>query len=78
MPEYIYLLLRKNVDAIEEIVNRSYGTVRQSLSPEEFLKIQIPIISLEEQNEIVKKVYKRYLKFKIAKEDIENIELEKI
>jgi len=78
LPEYIYLLLRKNVDAIEEIVNRSYGTVRQSLSPEEFLKIQIPIISLEEQNEIVKKVYKRYLKFKIAKEDIENIELEKI
>ncbi|MCL1935854.1 MAG: N-6 DNA methylase [Defluviitaleaceae bacterium] len=76
LPEYIYLLLRKNNDILEEIANRCYGTVRQSLSPEDFLKIQIPIVPIEIQQSIVKQAYDIYNKFIKYKEKLENINIE--
>lgn len=75
IPKYIYLLIRKNQDIIDEIINRSYGTVRQSLSAEEFLKIQIPIVDLEEQKRIVNEVTNIYSKIKNLTNELDNYQI---
>lgn len=75
IPKYIYLLIRKNQDIIDEIINRSYGTVRQSLSAEEFLKIQIPIVDLELQKKIVDEVTNTYSKVKELTNELDNYQI---
>ncbi|WP_338947446.1 N-6 DNA methylase [Fusobacterium nucleatum] len=67
LPEYVYLQLRYNLEIKDDIKTRCYGTVRQSLSVDDFTKIQIPIKSLEEQLKIVNEILninKDILKFK--------------
>lgn len=72
LPEYIYLQITKNPEIINEIINRSSGTVRQSLNKEDFLNIQIPIKTKQEQQVIVEEAYKLYKKLNIAQKAVAN------
>ncbi|ASE37321.1 restriction endonuclease subunit S [Staphylococcus pettenkoferi] len=75
LPEYIYLQIRHNPEVKEDIAERAYGTIRQSLSKDEFEKVQIPKESLEKQNEIVKEVQSKYEKYLKLKEQLNNFEM---
>ena len=75
LPEYIYLQIRHNPEVKEDIAERAYGTIRQSLSKDEFEKVQIPKVSLEKQNEIVKEVQSKYERFFKLKEELNNFEI---
>lgn len=63
LPEYIYLQIKFNSNIVNEIIDRSYGTVRQSLHKEDFLKLQIPNIPIDEQEKIVLKATELYDEF---------------
>lgn len=60
LPEYIFLLFRKNQDFIMELQDRSFGTVRQTLSFDDLANISIKIIDLKEQQKYVEKFKKLY------------------
>ncbi len=66
LPEYIYLCL-KSQEGIQNIKDRSFGSVRQSLRFDDLCTISIPNISKTEQIKIVNranKKYKQYIKYK--------------
>lgn len=60
LPEYVYLQIMSNTEVKEDIITRCFGTVRQSLGVNDFDKIQIPIKSLEEQEQIVNSIFSKY------------------
>ncbi|HEC2152247.1 TPA: N-6 DNA methylase [Staphylococcus delphini] len=74
LPEYIYLQIRHNAEVEEDIAERAYGTIRQSLSKDEFEKVQIPKLSLEKQKEVVEEVKRKYEKYSRLKEELNNLE----
>jgi len=66
LPEYIFLCL-KSQEGIQNIKDRSFGSVRQSLRYDDLCTISIPNISKVEQKKIVdraNKKYKLYIKHK--------------
>jgi type I restriction enzyme M protein len=66
LPEYIFLCL-KSQEGIQNIKDRSFGSVRQSLRYDDLCTISIPNISKVEQKKIVdsaNKKYKLYIKYK--------------
>ncbi|MEA1916829.1 MAG: N-6 DNA methylase [Campylobacterota bacterium] len=66
LPEYVFLCL-KSQEGIQNIKERSFGSVRQSLRYDDLCTISIPNISKIEQKEIVdraNKKYKQYIKYK--------------
>ena len=66
LPEYIYLCL-KSQEGIQNIKDRSFGSVRQSLRFDDLCTISIPNISKIEQQKIIdraNKKYKQYIKYK--------------
>lgn len=66
LPEYIYLCL-KSQEGIQNIKDRSFGSVRQSLRFDDLCTISIPNISKTEQQKIINranKKYKQYIKHK--------------
>lgn len=66
LPEYIYLCL-KTQEGIQNIKDRSFGSVRQSLRFDDLCTISIPNIPTTEQKRIVDKAnkkYKEYIKHK--------------
>ncbi len=66
LPEYVYLCL-KSKEGIQNIRDRSFGSVRQSLRFDDLCTISIPYVSKEKQKEIidnVNKSYKMYMKYK--------------
>jgi len=66
LPEYIYLCL-KSQEGIQNIKDRSFGSVRQSLRFDDLCTISVPNISKTEQIKIVdsaNKKYKQYVKYK--------------
>lgn len=77
LPEYIYLQITKNPDIISEVINRSSGTVRQSLNKEDFLNIQIPKKSKNEQKKIVEKAYSLYEKFITSQKEMLDFDVTK-
>ncbi|MFI3263855.1 MAG: N-6 DNA methylase [Rikenellaceae bacterium] len=66
LPEYVYLCL-KSKEGIQNIRDRSFGSVRQSLRFDDLCTISIPYVSIQKQKEIVDNVnksYKMYMKYK--------------
>lgn len=66
LPEYIFLCL-KSQEGIQNIKDRSFGSVRQSLRYDDLCTIAIPNLSKPEQQKIVdnaNKKYKQYMKYK--------------
>jgi len=74
LPEYIFLLLKYSPVALE-IKNRSFGTVRQTLSFKDLSTIQIKDIDLAEQKKIVKKYVSVFNRFNKAKNELDSFAL---
>ena len=74
--EYIYLQLTHNSRVIEDIAERSYGTIRQALNATEFLKLQIKDISFDEQQKIVNSVEKKHSQVLQIQKELNNLNLE--
>jgi Type I restriction-modification system methyltransferase subunit len=75
LPEYVYLQIRHNIDVIEDINDRSYGTVRQSLGKDDFLSLQIPDLPVVEQRKIVTRAKDAFAEYEILKSELENFDL---
>lgn len=75
LPEYVYLEIKYNPIVQQDIASRAYGTIRQSLSADEFLKLQIRNIPICEQTEIVKKIRSKFDKFTTLKNELFNFKL---
>ncbi len=76
IPEYIYLQLRHNPEVLEDIAERAYGTIRQSLSQKEFIKIQIEDKSYEEQKKVVNYIKDKFFKMKKLEDELVNFRIE--
>ena len=71
LPEYIYTVLKYSAVATE-IKNRSYGTVRQTLSFEDLSTIQIEKVPMNEQKKIVDRYRNLCSDYKSIKEKLDN------
>ncbi len=71
IPEYLFIAIRYNEDLKQEIKARCYGTVRQSLSYDDFKEISIPIVPKNKQEEIVKDYLEKYEKYKYIKNELD-------
>ena len=76
IPEYIYLQLRHNPEVLEDIAERAYGTIRQSLSQKEFIKIQIEDKSYEDQKKVVNYIKYKFFKMKKLEDELVNFRIE--
>lgn len=74
LPEYVYLCL-KSSEGIQNIKDRSFGSVRQSLRFEDLCTISIPKIPKEEQQKMVDDINKKYKQFIKYKEELENFDV---
>jgi hypothetical protein len=74
LPEYVYLCL-KSKEGLQNIIDRSFGSVRQTLRFEDLCTISIPAISIEKQQKIVDKARKMYLQFTTLKEKMDNFDI---
>lgn len=75
LPEYIYLQIKHNQEVIEDIAERSYGTIRQNLSKEEFKKVQIPALDISEQEKIINEINTIYNSYDNLKSKLDNLTL---
>ena len=75
LPEYVYLCL-KSKEGLQNIIDRSFGSVRQTLRFEDLCTISIPAISIDKQQKIVDKAKTLYQQFTILKNKLENFDLE--
>jgi len=74
LPEYIFLCL-KSPEGIQNIKDRSFGSVRQSLRYDDLCTIAIPNISKEEQEKIVHKAYKKYKQYMKYKKELDSFDI---
>jgi type I restriction enzyme M protein len=74
LPEYIFLCL-KSPEGIQNIKDRSFGSVRQSLRYDDLCTIAIPNISKEEQEKIVHKAYKKYKQYMKYKKELDSFDM---
>ena len=63
LAEYVYLYL-KSKEGIANIVERSFGTVRQSLKFDDLCTIPIPQIAIEKQRKLIANARHTYKKYK--------------
>ncbi|MDR0604638.1 MAG: N-6 DNA methylase [Bacteroidales bacterium] len=75
LPEYVYLCL-KSKEGLQNIIDRSFGSVRQTLRFEDLCTISIPAISIDNQQKIVDKAKTLYQQFTTIKNKLENFDLE--
>jgi type I restriction enzyme M protein len=76
LPEYVYLCL-KSKECMQNIIDRSFGSVRQTLRFEDLCTISIPDIPIEKQQEIVDNAKNIYLQYIAHKEELDNFDVEK-
>lgn len=70
LPEYVFLEIKYNQEVIDDINERAYGTIRQSLSVTDFLKLQIRDIDIEKQKVVVNNFKSKYKKFRKLEEEL--------
>jgi type I restriction enzyme M protein len=75
LPEYVYLCL-KSKEGLQNIKDRSFGSVRQTLRFEDLCTISIPDVSIEKQQKIVDRAKALYKQFAELKDTLENFDLE--
>ena len=74
LPEYVFLYLKGRA-GMQGIVDRSFGSVRQTLRFCDLCTIPIPLMSIEEQKRIVGDVVKIYNKINHLKAQLDNVEI---
>ena len=75
LAEYVYLQIRHNPEVLEDIAERAYGTIRQSLSKDEFEKVQIPDLPIHEQEKIVSDVNSKFELYSSLKDELNTLKL---
>lgn len=75
LSEYIYLQIRHNPEVLEDIAERAYGTIRQSLSNDEFKKVQIPDLPIHEQEKIVADINSKFELYSSLKVELNTLKL---
>ncbi|GHT35063.1 hypothetical protein FACS189434_12280 [Bacteroidia bacterium] len=76
LPEYVYLCL-KSEEGLQNIIDRSFGSVRQTLRFEDLCTISIPDIPLTEQQKYVDEAIKNYDNFIESKNILERFDVVK-
>ncbi|MDR0907765.1 MAG: N-6 DNA methylase [Rikenellaceae bacterium] len=76
LPEYVYLCL-KSKEGIQNIIDRSFGSVRQTLRFEDLCTISIPYIPIEQQQVIVNNANELYRQYILLKDELENFDVAK-
>lgn len=76
LPEYIFLEIKYKQEVIDDINERAYGTIRQNLSTNDFLKLQIRDIDIKKQRDIVRDFKNKYKKYKQAEEKLFDFKVE--
>ncbi len=71
LPEYVFLCL-KSKEGLQNIKDRSFGSVRQTLRFEDLCTIAIPDIKKEQQQIIVDQAKKIYQQFKTIKKELDD------
>ena len=74
LPEYVYLCL-KSKEGLQNIIDRSFGSVRQTLRFEDLCTISIPNIPIKQQEKIVNQAKELYQNFTALKEKLENFDI---
>ena len=74
LPEYVYLCL-KSKEGLQNIIDRSFGSVRQTLRFEDLCTISIPAIPIEQQRIIVNRAKELYRNFAALKDELENFDV---
>ena len=74
LPEYVFLYL-KSQEGIQNIKDRSFGSVRQSLRFDDLCTIAIPQISKKEQKKIVMAAKKKYNKYIASKDELNSFDI---
>ncbi|MDR0630721.1 MAG: N-6 DNA methylase [Holosporales bacterium] len=74
LPEYVYLCL-KSKEGLQNIRDRSFGSVRQTLRFEDLCTISIPDINIDKQQKIVDRAKALYQQFTTIKDELENFDL---
>ena len=74
LPEYVYLCL-KSKEGLQNIIDRSFGSVRQTLRFEDLCTISIPNIPIGQQQIIVSKAKELYKQFTTLKDELENFDI---
>lgn len=75
LAEYVYLQIKHNPEVLEDIAERAYGTIRQSLSKDEFKKVQIPDLPICEQEQIVTDVNSKFELYNSLKDELNTLRL---
>ncbi|HEM3635126.1 TPA: N-6 DNA methylase [Streptococcus suis] len=75
LAEYVYLQIKHNPEVLEDIAERAYGTIRQSLSKDEFKKVQIPDLPICEQERIVADVNSKFELYNSLKDELNTLKL---
>ena len=74
LPEYVYLCL-KSKEGLQNIIDRSFGSVRQTLRFEDLCTISIPNIPIKQQKKIVNQAKELYHNFTLLKEKLEHFDV---
>ncbi len=74
LPEYVYLCL-KSQEGIQNIIDRSFGSVRQTLRFEDLCTISIPNIPITKQQIIVNEAKELYRQFTTLKNELNNFDI---
>ena len=74
LPEYVFLCL-KSKEGMQGIVDRSFGSVRQTLRFEDLCTIAIPLVSLEKQQSIVDEALKLYKGIKEMQNKLQSLDV---
>ena len=74
LPEYVFLCL-KSKEGLQGIVDRSFGSVRQTLRFEDLCTIPIPFIPMERQQVIVDEALKLYKGIKEMKNKLQSLDV---
>ena len=72
LPEYVFLYLRSK-EGLQAIVERSFGSVRQTLRFADLCTIPIPVAPIETQKKIVNKAVSLYNKINKMKSQLDGI-----
>ena len=74
LPEYVYLCL-KSQEGIQNIIDRSFGSVRQTLRFEDLCTISIPNIPIAKQQIIVNEAKELYRQFTTLKNELNDFDI---
>lgn len=75
LPEYVYFYLKSQA-GLNSIIERSFGTARQSLKFDDLCTISIPKIDIEKQTSLIEDARKKYSLYKKYQKELTELSLD--